>query len=169
MANQPRNPLRLHSVHCISIHLYKVSLYFSERDWEDIRKMPEHGTLQKDFRKAKYEFPPQTLCLLDSLSPIGKSGKYQNYSFRFGWCLIRVMWLLLCAVPLTTSLILCTICMCNGSAPHNFTYIAIVVYANKYSKQAENINNNNKTKKNQNKTKDDANVRFTWGTAQTAG
>lgn len=51
--------------------------------------------------------------------------------------------------------------MCNGSAPHNFTYIAIVVYANKYSKQAENINNNNKTKKNQNKTKDDANVRFT--------
>lgn len=34
--------------------------------------MPEHGTLQKDFRKAKYEFPLQTLCLLDSLSPIGK-------------------------------------------------------------------------------------------------
>ena len=25
----------------------------SEKDWEDIRKMPEHGTLQKDFRKAK--------------------------------------------------------------------------------------------------------------------
>ena len=46
--------------------------------------MPEHGTLQKDFRKAKYEFPPQTLSLLDSLSPIGKSGKYQIYSFRFG-------------------------------------------------------------------------------------
>jgi len=28
---------------------------FSEKDWEDIKKMPEHGTLQKDFRKAKYE------------------------------------------------------------------------------------------------------------------
>lgn len=84
VTNQPCNPLCLRSVHCISIHLYKVSLYFSERDWEDIRKMPEHGTLQKDFRKAKYEFPPQTLCLLDSLSPIGKDGKYQNYSFRFG-------------------------------------------------------------------------------------
>lgn len=84
VTNQPCNPLCLRSVHCISIHLYKVSLYFSERDWEDIRKMPEHGTLQKDFRKAKYEFPPQTLCLLDSLSPIGKGGKYQNYSFRFG-------------------------------------------------------------------------------------
>ena len=33
-----------------------VSFFFSfflEKDWEDIRKMPEHGTLQKDFRKAK--------------------------------------------------------------------------------------------------------------------
>ena len=59
--------------------------------------------------------------------------------------------------------------MCNVSASRNFTYIALLVHANKYSKQAENINNNNKTKKNQNKTKDDANVRFTWGTAQTAG
>ena len=81
VTNQPRNPLCLHSVHCISIHLYKVSLYFSERDWEDIRKMPEHGTLQKDFRKAKYEFPPQNLCFStgfpskNSLSPIGKSGE----------------------------------------------------------------------------------------------
>ncbi|PFX11824.1 Cyclin-dependent kinase 8 [Stylophora pistillata] len=25
-----------------------------KKDWEDIRKMPEHGTLQKDFRKTNY-------------------------------------------------------------------------------------------------------------------
>ena len=42
----------------VIVHILIVGVffpYFSERDWEDIRKMPEHGTLQKDFRKAKYE------------------------------------------------------------------------------------------------------------------
>ena len=25
-----------------------------DKDWEDIKKMPEHPTLQKDFKRAKY-------------------------------------------------------------------------------------------------------------------
>ena len=46
------------TVAVLSQNDYSVTLFvclFSEKDWEDIRKMPEHGTLQKDFRKAKYE------------------------------------------------------------------------------------------------------------------
>lgn len=27
-----------------------------EKDWEDIRKMPEHPTLLKDFKKSKWVF-----------------------------------------------------------------------------------------------------------------
>lgn len=34
--------------------IFNVMGFPQERDWEDIRKMPEHGTLQKDFRKANY-------------------------------------------------------------------------------------------------------------------
>ena len=32
-----------------------VRIFIVEKDWEDIRKMPEHGTLLKDFKKAKWE------------------------------------------------------------------------------------------------------------------
>lgn len=28
-------------------------LFCLDKDWEDIKKMPEHGTLLKDFKKAK--------------------------------------------------------------------------------------------------------------------
>jgi len=28
-------------------------LYISDRDWEDMKKMPEHQTLVKDFKKIK--------------------------------------------------------------------------------------------------------------------
>lgn len=28
--------------------------YPLDKDWEDIRRMPEYGTLQKDFRKQNY-------------------------------------------------------------------------------------------------------------------
>ena len=28
--------------------------YISDRDWEDMKKMPEHQTLVKDFKKIKY-------------------------------------------------------------------------------------------------------------------
>ncbi|XP_068699149.1 cyclin-dependent kinase 8-like isoform X1 [Montipora capricornis] len=34
--------------------IFNVMGFPQEKDWEDIRKMPEHGTLQKDFRKANY-------------------------------------------------------------------------------------------------------------------
>jgi len=34
--------------------IFNVMGFPQERDWEDIRKMPEHATLQKDFRKANY-------------------------------------------------------------------------------------------------------------------
>jgi len=27
-----------------------------DRDWEDMKKMPEHQTLVKDFKKIKYKF-----------------------------------------------------------------------------------------------------------------
>lgn len=27
-----------------------------EKDWEDIKKMPEHPTLLKDFKRSKYNF-----------------------------------------------------------------------------------------------------------------
>lgn len=34
--------------------IFHVMGFPQEKDWEDIRKMPEHGTLQKDFRKTNY-------------------------------------------------------------------------------------------------------------------
>ncbi|KAJ7382380.1 Cyclin-dependent kinase 8 [Desmophyllum pertusum] len=34
--------------------IFNVMGFPQEKDWEDIRKMPEHGTLIKDFRKANY-------------------------------------------------------------------------------------------------------------------
>lgn len=43
--------------------------YPQERDWDDIRKMPEYQTLIKDFKKNKYE-----AVLLPML-------------FRYGWLL----------------------------------------------------------------------------------
>lgn len=33
-----------------------------EKDWEDIKKMPEHPTLLKDFKRAKY------VCTISILS-----------------------------------------------------------------------------------------------------
>ena len=33
---------------------FKIVLFpHTEKDWEDIRKMPEHSTLMKDFKKTK--------------------------------------------------------------------------------------------------------------------
>eukprot|EP00112_Aurelia_sp_Birch-Aquarium-sp1_P007488 Seg1817.3 transcript_id=Seg1817.3/GoldUCD/mRNA.D3Y31 product="Cyclin-dependent kinase 8" protein_id=Seg1817.3/GoldUCD/D3Y31 len=34
--------------------IFTVMGFPQEKDWEDIRKMPEHGTLMKDFRKSNY-------------------------------------------------------------------------------------------------------------------
>lgn len=34
--------------------IFTVMGFPSEKDWEDIRKMPEHSTLMKDFRKSNY-------------------------------------------------------------------------------------------------------------------
>lgn len=34
-----------------------------EKDWEDIKKMPEHPTLLKDFKRAKYVFSISILSL----------------------------------------------------------------------------------------------------------
>lgn len=31
-----------------------LSMYFTDKDWEDIKKMPEHSTLMKDFRRNTY-------------------------------------------------------------------------------------------------------------------
>ena len=33
--------------------IFNVMGFPQEKDWEDIRKMPEHPTLMKDFKKAK--------------------------------------------------------------------------------------------------------------------
>jgi len=44
------------SINCIcASNLTKVSItvLFLDKDWEDIRKMPEHGTLTKDFKRSK--------------------------------------------------------------------------------------------------------------------
>ena len=30
-----------------------IVLIIPEKDWEDIRKMPEHNTLMKDFKRSK--------------------------------------------------------------------------------------------------------------------
>ena len=27
---------------------------YAEKDWVDIKKMPEHGTLSKDFKRSRY-------------------------------------------------------------------------------------------------------------------
>ena len=34
--------------------IFNVMGFPQERDWEDIRKMPEHGTLLRDFKKSSY-------------------------------------------------------------------------------------------------------------------
>jgi cyclin-dependent kinase 8/11 len=34
-----------------------------DKDWEDIRKMPEHPTLTKDFKRTKYEKQLKTITL----------------------------------------------------------------------------------------------------------
>ena len=34
-------------------YLWTVSNLFTEKDWEDIKKMPEHTTLLKDFKRSK--------------------------------------------------------------------------------------------------------------------
>ncbi|KAI1294701.1 Cyclin-dependent kinase 8 [Halotydeus destructor] len=34
--------------------IFNVMGFPSEKDWEDIRKMPEHSTLQRDFKRANY-------------------------------------------------------------------------------------------------------------------
>ncbi|XP_070567908.1 cyclin-dependent kinase 8-like [Ptychodera flava] len=34
--------------------IFNVMGFPQEKDWEDIRKMPEHGTLMKDFRRSNY-------------------------------------------------------------------------------------------------------------------
>jgi cyclin-dependent kinase 8/11 len=35
-----------------------------DKDWEDIRKMPEHPTLTKDFKRTKYENQFKTITFL---------------------------------------------------------------------------------------------------------
>ena len=41
------------------IYIYLLELIIDckiciEKDWEDIKKMPEHPTLSKDFKRSKY-------------------------------------------------------------------------------------------------------------------
>jgi hypothetical protein len=39
---------------CVSIfRIFNVMGFPLEKDWEDIRKMPEHPTLLKDFKRSK--------------------------------------------------------------------------------------------------------------------
>ena len=39
-------------------------LYIADRDWEDMKKMPEHQTLVKDFKKIKYSVEVLSLYTL---------------------------------------------------------------------------------------------------------
>lgn len=34
-----------------SVIFVRNLIFFSDKDWEDIKKMPEHSTLMKDFRR----------------------------------------------------------------------------------------------------------------------
>lgn len=34
--------------------IFNVMGFPQEKDWEDIKKMPEHQTLMKDFKRSKY-------------------------------------------------------------------------------------------------------------------
>lgn len=36
--------------------------YIADRDWEDMKKMPEHQTLVKDFKKIKYGASLRLIC-----------------------------------------------------------------------------------------------------------
>ena len=50
--------LRKGSIKC-KLQLYglivtSLMCFFLEKDWEDIKRMPEHSTLMKDFKKNKY-------------------------------------------------------------------------------------------------------------------
>lgn len=36
--------------------IFNVMGFPLEKDWEDIKKMPEHPTLLKDFKRSKYVF-----------------------------------------------------------------------------------------------------------------
>ena len=36
--------------------IFSVMGFPQDKDWEDIRKMPEHPTLTKDFKRTKYDF-----------------------------------------------------------------------------------------------------------------
>lgn len=38
----------------IIFRIFSVMGFPQEKDWEDIKKMPEHGTLMKDFKRSSY-------------------------------------------------------------------------------------------------------------------
>jgi len=46
----------------VSCHTCIVRVACEDKDWEDLRKMPEHPTLVKEFKKSRLVF----LCLNDT-------------------------------------------------------------------------------------------------------
>jgi len=83
-------------------------MYIPDRDWEDMKKMPEHQTLVKDFKKIKYNavFCLCLNCLVviirnrnSNSSGLNNSSKPVCISLRLGliqrlilcWCCILMM------------------------------------------------------------------------------
>jgi len=45
--------LRLIGYNLVCYRIFNVMGFPQEKDWEDIKKMPEHQTLMKDFKRSK--------------------------------------------------------------------------------------------------------------------